>query len=341
MTSSDKRKSRARGKPAKGTICPSCGAAGLSEAQFCHACGAPLEGGAGGRTWSAGMVAALAAGAVLIAVLVFAAAKYVERQSAQRSALPAPAFNAPPATPSEGQPDLSQLTPRQAADRLFNRIMMASEQGDLAEALRFMPMAIQAYDGLPSLDRDARYHLGLIYGVADDRANIERQIAALREGAPNHLLALALEHGLAERSGDRAAASRVLAAFAAAYDAEMAMRRPEYEAHRNLIERLRAAAASGAAPPEAEPAGAALFATHCAACHGPGAAGSDKGPPLVDKIYEPSHHDDASFRRAVRQGVRAHHWSFGDMPPLPGVSDDEAGRIIDHVRALQRAAGIR
>jgi hypothetical protein len=106
------------------------------------------------------------------------------------------------------------------------------------------------------LDRDAHYHLGLIHGVAGDRANVDRQIAALRQGAPNHLLALVLEHRIAERSGDQAAVSRALAAFAAAYDAEIATRRPEYEAHGNTIERFRADAASRAAPSTAEPTGA-------------------------------------------------------------------------------------
>lgn len=86
--------------------------------------------------------------------------------------------------------------------------------------------------------------------------------------------------------------------------------------------------------------GEALFATSCAACHGPGAAGSDKGPPLVHKIYEPSRHDDGSFYRAVRQGVRSHHWPFGDMTPLSAVSDGEVERIIAHVRELRRTAGI-
>ena len=66
-----------------------------------------------------------------------------------------------------------------------------------------------------------------------------------------------LEHETAVRSGDRAVVSRVLAAFAAAYDTEIATGRPEYEAHRNTIERFRAADASRAAPSNAEPVGAA------------------------------------------------------------------------------------
>lgn len=35
-----------------------------------------------------------------------------------------------------------------------------------------------------------------------------------------------------------------------------------------------------------------LFDANCAACHGENATGSDKGPPLIHRIYEPSHHGD-------------------------------------------------
>jgi cytochrome c1 len=43
---------------------------------------------------------------------------------------------------------------------------------------------------------------------------------------------------------------------------------------------------------------------------------------------------------AVRRGVSAHHWRFGDMPPIPGVSDDDAARIVAYIRWAQRQAGI-
>ena len=63
------------------------------------------------------------------------------------------------------------------------------------------------------------------------------------------------------------------------------------------------------------------FEAKCAACHGVNAAGQDGvAPPLVHKIYEPSHHGDESFQRAVSMGVQAHHWRFGNMPPVEGVS---------------------
>ncbi len=86
--------------------------------------------------------------------------------------------------------------------------------------------------------------------------------------------------------------------------------------------------------------GEQLFLTSCASCHGANAAGSDKGPPLVHRIYEPNHHGDGAFYRAVRQGVRAHHWPYGDMAPVPTVRNDDVGQIVQYVRELQKANGI-
>jgi mono/diheme cytochrome c family protein len=93
-------------------------------------------------------------------------------------------------------------------------------------------------------------------------------------------------------------------------------------------------------PPTEFADGQRLFLLHCARCHGPGGAGTGHGPPFLSKIYEPSHHGDASFLMAVRRGVSAHHWRFGDMPPIPGVSDDDAARIVAYIRWAQRQAGI-
>jgi mono/diheme cytochrome c family protein len=86
--------------------------------------------------------------------------------------------------------------------------------------------------------------------------------------------------------------------------------------------------------------GERLFNENCARCHGTLAAGSDAGPPLVHRVYEPSHHADVAFQRAVALGVPAHHWSFGNMPPIPGVDQPAVERIIGYVRWLQRQAGI-
>lgn len=82
------------------------------------------------------------------------------------------------------------------------------------------------------------------------------------------------------------------------------------------------------------------FAANCVSCHGENAAGSERGPPLVHDIYNPGHHRDAAFYLATRNGVRQHHWSFGNMPAQPQISEDEIASIILYVRELQQANGI-
>ena len=83
------------------------------------------------------------------------------------------------------------------------------------------------------------------------------------------------------------------------------------------------------------------FEAKCAACHGVNAAGQDGvAPPLVHIIYEPSHHGDEAFQRAAAMGVRGHHWPFGDMPPVEGVTRGDVTMIIAYIRELQRANGI-
>ncbi|MFD1341497.1 c-type cytochrome [Litorisediminicola beolgyonensis] len=87
--------------------------------------------------------------------------------------------------------------------------------------------------------------------------------------------------------------------------------------------------------------GERAFDAVCAACHGENAAGRNgSGPPLVHKIYEPSHHGDMAFQLAVQNGVRAHHWNFGSMPPQPGLTGADVANIVAYVRELQRANGI-
>ncbi|MBP0649776.1 cytochrome c, partial [Mycobacterium tuberculosis] len=86
--------------------------------------------------------------------------------------------------------------------------------------------------------------------------------------------------------------------------------------------------------------GKEVYDKTCVACHGADAAGTDHGPPFVHAIYNPGHHADEAFYRAVRQGVPAHHWRFGDMPPQPDVTDQQVGAILNYVRELQQANGI-
>ena len=87
--------------------------------------------------------------------------------------------------------------------------------------------------------------------------------------------------------------------------------------------------------------GETTFNANCAACHGKQAAGTDHGPPLVHKIYEPNHHGDPAFQRAASEGVKAHHWQFGNMPKIEAVTPGDVDQIVKYVRWLQRQAGIQ
>lgn len=87
--------------------------------------------------------------------------------------------------------------------------------------------------------------------------------------------------------------------------------------------------------------GQVAFETVCADCHGINAAGQNGvAPPLVHIIYEPNHHGDGSFLSAVRNGVQSHHWSFGNMPVIDGLTNGDVRAITQYIRELQRENGI-
>ena len=87
--------------------------------------------------------------------------------------------------------------------------------------------------------------------------------------------------------------------------------------------------------------GGKLFQANCASCHGANADGSKQGPSLVHKLYRPGHHADLTIHWAVRDGVKQHHWHYGDMPPVSGLSANGVGHIILYIRNKQRMVGIR
>ncbi len=79
----------------------------------------------------------------------------------------------------------------------------------------------------------------------------------------------------------------------------------------------------------------------CAACHGANAAGQNGiAPPLVHKTYEPGHHGDQAFLSAAQNGVQSHHWNFGNMPPVEGLTPSDVTYIVAYIRELQQANGI-
>lgn len=86
--------------------------------------------------------------------------------------------------------------------------------------------------------------------------------------------------------------------------------------------------------------GSVIFEKNCSSCHGKYGSGSQKGPPLIHIYYEPNHHSDRSFFLAVKNGVRPHHWRFGSMPPIKGVSREDVKKIIPYIREIQKENGI-
>ena len=87
-------------------------------------------------------------------------------------------------------------------------------------------------------------------------------------------------------------------------------------------------------------AGKIAYDKNCASCHGVNGVGTNQGPPFIHTIYNPGHHGDDAFFRAVRNGVAQHHWPYGDMPPRPDVTDKDVTAIVKFIRELQKANGI-
>jgi hypothetical protein len=131
--------------------------------------------------------------------------------------------------------DLSQLTPRDAADRLFNRVMQANEMGIRDTAVMFATMAVQAYGMLDAIDDDARFHLGLIQLVAGNPDAALAQADTIAANTPTHLFAAMLRADAARAAGDSAAARRAEDTYLQNFDAELAAARPGYEHHRTWL----------------------------------------------------------------------------------------------------------
>ena len=82
--------------------------------------------------------------------------------------------------------------------------------------------------------------------------------------------------------------------------------------------------------------GQLLYEKYCSSCHGIDLNGSDEGPPLLHPFYKPSHHGDKAFYRAALQGARQHHWEFGDMSPVEGMTPKKMDKVVPYVRYYQQ-----
>ncbi|MFN8647151.1 MAG: zinc ribbon domain-containing protein [Gemmatimonadales bacterium] len=218
--------------------CPACHAPLSPDARYCHRCGRAVTAGVGEQApWF------VAWGLVLVAL---AGITWFVVTKDARAAAPDMA-NAGNTTPGQGgagggggaPPDISQMTPRERFLRLHDRIMNAVGSGDTATALRFAPMALQAYGMLDQVDADARYHAGVIHIQLGDYPAALALADTIQAEAPKHLFASLLRLEVGQASRDAAASDRARRAFLADFDQELRAGRPEYDEHRPMLDDLK------------------------------------------------------------------------------------------------------
>ncbi len=220
-------------------VCPSCGGPTKPGDSFCTKCGAMLGGGAKTASAAGGMENLgwwVAGGTLLVLILVLGYPSVTQSRGRDSSATD------PLSGPPAGLMDLSQLSPKEAADQLFDRVMRGLSSGDTEGAMGFMPMAISAYQLLDSLDADGQFHLALLQLRA---GQAEESLATCRAGLeqfPGHLLLLSTAGDAAAEVGDDAAAEAFYRRTLEVYDAEVAKQLWEYQAHEGILPDIRTTA---------------------------------------------------------------------------------------------------
>lgn len=237
------------GVPLEGAACTACGAPLSAGARFCHRCGTPAGTAAAAPRRAdppgAGISNALpwaVASIALLAVVALVAGQRFGTRGAPPSDGAAIAGtvddgggSAPALAPRA--PDISNMSPRERAARLFNKIMVLDEAGKKDSVAFFSVMGISAFQMLDTLDADARYDMGRIGEVSGALPVAKAQADTILAHAPTHLLGLILAARTARLAGLESEARAYDARFLAAEPAELRKGLPEYEAHRADIER--------------------------------------------------------------------------------------------------------
>jgi len=244
--------------------CPSCGAAAAG--RFCAACGVALDAAcpacrnplpAGARfcnqCGAPATAVAAAAGAperaplpgILPWVVVAALLVVLAIDRLRDDPAPAPAVATQPQAATGDDPsaiDLASMTPRQRADRLFNRVMQSLASGDTTRLGFFTEMAVQAYGQVPERDADLHYHLGELHRMRGEAAAVRAQADSILATDPQHLFGLFTAAQAEALRGQEAAARGFYQRFLDAYPAEIARNLPEYRDHAQALPAMRAAA---------------------------------------------------------------------------------------------------
>lgn len=225
--------------------CSNCGAALGETAKFCHRCGAPVAASGSAPITDTGYIGAgraatpvptmqtvlpwAVAAIALLCLLAFIVALNWRRAPVT---VTAPTTAAAPGGATGGRAvDISQMSPDERADRLFNRVMTYVTQGHRDSIAFFAPMAIQSMQALAPLNAHRRYDLGLLGVVSGDGAMARAQADSILAVQPDHLLGLILGMRAAGLQLDTAARARYVEHFESVLAAERAKRLPEYIDH--------------------------------------------------------------------------------------------------------------
>jgi hypothetical protein len=216
--------------------CPACGAPRSPTARFCSACGQAVSLPAKrlSRNHTPWLIAGAALAGLLAVILVTLA-----RQPSRVAAA------APEGPPAGAPPDITNMSPRERFNRLYNRVMQAAQSGDETTVARFTPMALMAYAQLDTIDADARYHAALLKAHTGD---VEASLAladTILTANPGHLFGYMIQGTVARFRKDTKALDRAYSGFLKHYDPEMKAGRPEYQEHRTSLDDFRRAATSG------------------------------------------------------------------------------------------------
>jgi tetratricopeptide (TPR) repeat protein len=251
-----------------GRFCNQCGTEVGPGAKFCGECGSQVLGGAAATAPAAAAqapagarAAAARTGAVtpqhrevaaevvggqnlawwIAGAAMFALIVVVGLNMVRPGPPPAPtAGTSPAATAGTGTPpDISQMSPIEAADRLFNRVMTSVTAGDSTAAQQFLPMAIAAYNRARPLNLDGLFHLSMLNRTAGNLEAALDNALEIVEADPNHLLGLAAAAEAAIELGELDEAETHYRQLAAVYDEESQRPLEEYQMHSTIVDVLK------------------------------------------------------------------------------------------------------